>query len=58
MVDEISDERKTELVQDLEDYINRYLDKQWVIGEAIGLLGMDGSEKRFLQSKNYEFKVY
>jgi hypothetical protein len=54
----LSYERKSELVQDLEAYINRYLDKQWVIGEQSIYWGwMDGPEKRFLQSLNYEFKV-
>lgn len=54
----ITEERKVELAQDLENYVNRYLDKQWIVAEAIDLLGMDGPEKRFLQSRNYEFKVY
>lgn len=57
-MDSISEERKQELLQDLENYINRYLDKQWVVGEAIDLLGEDGPEKRFLHARNYEFKVY
>ena len=51
----ITDERKGELLADLEQYINRYLDKQWVVAEAIDSIVEDKEEAQFLHTCNYYF---
>ena len=53
----ITDERKTELIADLEYSINRYLDKQWVVSETIHCIANDEDENKFLKSLNYYFLV-
>lgn len=53
----ITDERKSELIADLEDSINRYLDKQWLVSDTISSLTNDKEEDKFLESLNYYFLV-
>lgn len=53
----ITDERKGELMADLEAYVNRYLDKQWIISEAVDCVVEDDEEAAFLNSTNYYFAV-
>lgn len=53
----ITDERKGELMADLEASINRYLDKQWVIADAIDNLTENEEETRFLHTCDNYFAV-
>ena len=53
----ITDERKGELMADLEYNVNRHLDKQWVIAEQINYLTEDTDERKFLHSCNNYFAV-
>lgn len=53
----ITDERKGELMADLEHSVNKYLDKQWIIESAIDNLTEDQEEKAFLHSTNSYFAV-
>ena len=57
-IEDLTDDRKAELATELEQYINRYLDKQWTISEAIDMICENEDESRFLQSAAYDFKVY
>lgn len=56
-VGDVTSERKATLACELEAYIERYLDKQWTVSDAIDMIAED-DEKRFLQSAAYSFKVY
>lgn len=51
----ITDERKGILMADLEYSINRYLDKQWIVEEAIDNITEDKEEAIFLRSLNWYF---
>lgn len=53
----ITDERKGELIAELEYSVNRHLEKQWIIAEAIDNLTDDQEEKFFLNSANSYFAV-
>lgn len=53
----ITDERKGELIADFEYYINRYLDKQWLVSDTIGSVANDEEENKFLSNLNYYFLV-
>jgi hypothetical protein len=53
----ITDERKGELLADLEYSVNRYLDKQWVISTAIDNLTENEDEAEFLNSCPAYFSV-
>ena len=55
---DITEDRKAILASELEQYINRFLDKQWTVSDAIDMISEDYDEKRFLQSVGYDFKVY
>lgn len=55
---DIPEDRKAILASELEQYINRFLDKQWTVSDAIDMIAEDNDEKRFLQAVGYEFKVY
>lgn len=55
---DVTEDRKAILVYELEQYINRFLDKQWTVSNAIDMIAEDDDEKRFLQSTSYDFKVY
>ena len=57
-IEDLTDERKSDLAAELQAYIERYLDKQWIVSDAIDMVAEDDDEKRFLQSVAYEFKVY
>ncbi|MGL5013023.1 MAG: hypothetical protein ACRC6V_01875 [Bacteroidales bacterium] len=53
----ITDERKSELIADLEYSINRYLDKQGLVSDAISSITNDKEEDKFLESLRYRFSV-
>lgn len=57
-IEDVTDDRKAILACELEQYINRFLDKQWTVSDAIDMIAEDADEKRFLQSAAYDFKVY
>jgi hypothetical protein len=57
-IEDLTDERKSALAAELQAYIERYLDKQWTVSDAIDMVAEDDDEKRFLQSAAYEFRVY
>lgn len=53
----ITDERKGEIIADLEYSVNKYLDRQWVVEQAIDNLTDNQEERRFLNSANKYFAV-
>lgn len=57
-IEDVAEDRKAILACELEQYINRFLDKQWTVSDAIDMIAEDDNEKRFLQSAAYDFKVY
>lgn len=53
----LSEERKKELVADLEYAVNKYLDKQWIVSEASSNIAQNEEEKVFLQKLDGYFEI-
>lgn len=53
----LTEERKAELVADLEYAVNKYLDKKWIVSEACSDIAEDEEEKEFLQELNGYFEI-
>jgi len=56
-MNELTKDRKIELASELEYYVDRYLDKQWIVSDTIANITDDQSEREFLNSLVYYFKV-
>lgn len=53
----ISDQRKIDLVTELEYTANRYIDKQWLIDTWSNWVSETAEEQAYLNSLNYNFAV-
>lgn len=55
---ELTEERKLELASELEQSINRFIDKQWIISDHASCIAETEEEELFLNTVGYNFVVY
>lgn len=55
---ELTQERKVQIATELEQSIERFLDKQWVISDHASMIAKNKEEEDYLNQVNYSFVVY